>query len=66
VAGSVAVQRKMPPSVNVTVPVAPPGSPVTESVSSVPKAMVAGAAVSVIDVPTVLMVKSAPVATPLP
>jgi hypothetical protein len=55
----------VPPSENVTVPVAPPGIPVTESVSTAPKEMVAGAAVSVIEVPTVLTVNCAPVAPAL-
>jgi hypothetical protein len=61
-AGSVAVQRVAPPDVNVTVPVAAPGIPATESVSWAPYAMVAGAADSVNVVFAIVTVKLAPFA----
>jgi hypothetical protein len=60
--GSAATQRVDPPEVNVTVPVAPPGSPDTDSVSLVPYGTLAGAADSVIAVLESVTVKAAPVA----
>jgi hypothetical protein len=64
-AGSVVAQSVDPPEVKVTVPVAPAGSPATETVSLVPYGMLAGAAASVIDVLALVMVKLAPVAVAL-
>ena len=61
-AGSVATQSVEPPDLKVTVPVAPAGRPDTETVSLVPKGMLAGAAVSVIEVLALVTVKLAPVA----
>jgi hypothetical protein len=62
VAGSVATQRVEPPEVNVTVPVAPPGKPDTDSVSLVPNGTLDGAADSVIVVLDSVTVNAAPVA----
>jgi hypothetical protein len=64
-AGRVATQSVEPPDVKVTVPVAPAGSPVTETLSLVPNGMLAGAALSVIEVLALVMVKLAPVAVAL-
>ena len=61
-AGSVATHRVDPPDVKVTPPVAPPGSPATDSVSAVPYGMLAGAADSIIDVAALVTVKLAPIA----
>jgi hypothetical protein len=61
-AGSKATQSVAPPDVNVTVPVALPESPETESVSWAPNAMLDGDAESVIDVGAGVIVKCAPVA----
>ena len=62
VAGSVAVHSVDPPEANVTVPVAVPGSPATDSVSCAPYAMLAGAADSVNVELAFTTVKLAPVA----
>jgi hypothetical protein len=62
IAGSVAVHSGEPPELKVTVPVASPGRPATETVSCVPYGMLAGAAASVIDVAALVTVKLAPVA----
>ena len=62
VAGSVATQSVDPPDVKVTVPVAFAGRPVTDSVSAVPYAMLAGAADSVKVGSALVTVKLAPVA----
>jgi len=62
VAGSNAVQRVDPPELNVTVPVAPTGTPDTESVSLVPYGTLAGAADSVMVVLATVIVKLAPAA----
>lgn len=62
VAGSVATHSVEPPDLNVTVPVAPPGKPDTDSVSLVPNGTLAGAADSVIVVLDNVTVKAAPVA----
>jgi hypothetical protein len=48
--------------VKVSVPVAPPDNPETERVSCAPKVMLAGDALSVIDVDALVTVKLAPVA----
>ena len=56
-------QSVAPPEVNVTVPVASPGRPVTDSVSCEPKGMLAGEADSAIAVSAWTTVKLAPVAT---
>jgi hypothetical protein len=61
-AGSVATHSVAPPEVKVTVPVAVPESPETESVSLAPNAMLDGDADSVIDVEAGVIVKCAPVA----
>ena len=50
VAGKLTTQSVDPPEVNVTVPVAPPGKPDTETVSLVPYWTLDGAADSVIEV----------------
>ena len=62
VAGSVATQRVDPPEVNVTVPVASPGSPLSDSVSAVPYGTLDGAADSLKVGFAVVTVKLAPVA----
>ena len=63
VAVSVATQSVVAPDVNVTVPVASPGSPLTDSVSCDPNGMLAGAADFVIAVSACVTAKLAPVAT---
>jgi hypothetical protein len=59
-AARVAVQRADPPDVKVTVPVAPIGNPVTDSVSCDPKPIDGGEADSVIDVSALVTTKLAP------
>ena len=61
-AGSVATHSVDPPEVNVKVPVAPAGSPETDSESAVPKGTLDGAADSVMEVLASVTVKLAPVA----
>jgi len=60
VAGSVTLHSVDPPEVKVTVPVAPPGNPVTESVSCDPNPIDGGDADSFIDVSALVTVKLAP------
>jgi hypothetical protein len=62
VAGSVVTQSVDPPEVKVTVPVALPGRPVTDSVSAVPYGTVDGAADSLNVALALVTVKLAPVA----
>jgi hypothetical protein len=62
IAGRVATHSVDAPDVKVTVPVAPAGSPETETVSAVPYGMLAGAAASLIEVGALVTVKLAPVA----
>ena len=56
------MQSVDPPDVKVTVPVASPGRPVTESVSAVPYGTLEGAADSVKDGSALVIMKLAPVA----
>ena len=62
IADNAAMQSTEPPDLKVTVPVASPGRPATDSVSFAPYAMVAGAADSVIAVSALVTVKLAPIA----
>ncbi len=58
--GNATVHNVDPPEVNVTVPVAPPGSPAMESVSCDPYPMEGGDTASVMDVSAFVTVKLAP------
>ena len=63
VAGSVAVQSTLPPDVNVTVPVAPGGRPVTHTVTGDPTVTEPGETMTVMCVSALRTVNVAPVAT---
>ena len=56
------VQSVDPPEVKVTIPIAPPGNPVTDSVSCDPYPIDAGDADSLIAVSALVTVKLAPIA----
>ena len=61
-AGRSAVHSVDPPEVKVTLPVASPGRPASDSVSAVPNGTLAGAADSVKDGSALVTMKPAPVA----